>query len=139
MAMTVSDLAVKILAEKDRGIKKMDFKKNCLIALTTDDYCLEDFEWWFDGIYPDAHKIMAEDKTILVYEIEDTHPLPIDKIKRYAELWFDLDSCDWSFVVIVMDRYGQNPREIDACGSYYAFLKENPHAFVPRNETINKL
>ena len=58
---------------------------------------------------PDAYLIDQENKTIVCYEIEDTHPLNIFSIREYAAAWWTLEYIYWDLHLIAYDIYG-NPR-----------------------------
>lgn len=64
------------------------------------------------GVRPDAYSIRKDVRSILILEIEDSHPLSEDKILRIAEFRTELDMHGWELVLIVCDRYGTNPREL---------------------------
>jgi hypothetical protein len=86
---------------------------------------IEDLESSFSGILPDGYKICNFCRVITALEIEDSHPLDLDKIRKYAVLWFDIDSLDeWSLQLCVTDRYGLTRNFLDLKSIYYVLLKE---------------
>ena len=54
---------------------------------------------------PDAFKIDRESHEVIIYEIEDAHPLSIQKFYRIMEVWELLDGVGWDLRLIVTDRY----------------------------------
>ncbi len=55
---------------------------------------------------PDAFLIDAENKTIVCYEVEDTHPLNPNSIGAYANAWYTLEYVYWDLHLIAYDIYG---------------------------------
>lgn len=65
------------------------------------------------SVRPDAFFFNDEEKEIVVFEIEDTSSLTIEKISKYYNMSEEIfDSHHWRLTVIVTDRYGLNWREI---------------------------
>jgi hypothetical protein len=58
---------------------------------------------------PDAYLIDQENKTIVCYEVEDTHPLNPFSVGEYAAAWWTLEYIGWDLHLIAYDIYG-NPR-----------------------------
>ncbi len=86
--------------------------------------CREMFEdsWqhdWKPRFIPDLWWIDVEAQTIHVLEIEDTHPLPQDKMRLLHDWWWHMDSLNWQVMLTVFDRYGLSPRALDL--TEYAF------------------
>lgn len=126
---TISELTQKIWTIKDQTIRCKDFKKSCLKAIRGSqiikDDQIKDLEGSLAGIIPDAYKICNFCKVIKAFEIEDSHPLDLDKIKKYAVLWFDIDSLEeWNLILCVTDRYGLNPTYPDLKSTYYALMMD---------------
>lgn len=59
--------------------------------------------------------------TISLFEIEDTHPLSVDKLRDYADFFMNYDFYDLDVKLFVYDRYGQQKREI-CLSEYYMML-----------------
>jgi len=57
---------------------------------------------------PDASLIDAENKTVVCYEIEDTHPLNPRSINEYAAAWWNLEYVFWDLHLIAYDIYGHS-------------------------------
>jgi hypothetical protein len=62
--------------------------------------------------------------TLTLYEVEDTHPISVDKMREYAEFAFDCDFYYLDVKLKVLDRYGENEREIDLI-DYFIMFKVN--------------
>lgn len=60
---------------------------------------------------PDAFLLDAENRTIVCYEVEDSHPLNLYSIKKYADAWWTLNYIYWDIHLITYDIYG-HPRII---------------------------
>lgn len=58
---------------------------------------------------PDAFLIDKERRTIVCYEIEDTHPLNPRSIVAYGRVWSTLEYIYWDLHLIAYDPYG-HPR-----------------------------
>jgi len=77
----------------------------CDGELFIDDYC---------RIIPDAFKICEFCKVILCYEVEDSHKLDMDKLKKYALLWdYIPEWADWELVLVSVGRYGDSFSLVD--------------------------
>jgi hypothetical protein len=94
------------LADPDE--KELHLKKEYQKAI------MEDFEGVFPpNIIPDLFEIDRENKTIRLFEIEDTHPLTNEKLMTLVEWWWALDNYDFELELYVTDRYGFNIRKFD--------------------------
>lgn len=58
---------------------------------------------------PDAYLIDEANKTIVCYEVEDSHPLNINSIGGYSAAWWNLEYIYWDLHLIAYDIYG-HPR-----------------------------
>lgn len=47
-------------------------------------------------------------KPVFIFEVEDTHPIKPDKLRKLSEIWFRLDSINWEMRVFLIDRYMHN-------------------------------
>jgi hypothetical protein len=56
-------------------------------------------------IIPDAYLLEVERKTVYLYEIEDTHPIKPEKLRKLSSIRFRLDCLDWELRVFLLDRY----------------------------------
>lgn len=79
---------------------------------------------WHDDEYPG---------TITIFEIEDTHPISLQKLKDYAENWFFLDCSDIALRLIVYDRYGEHERELDLMEYWFLFRQNEIATETLRN------
>lgn len=61
---------------------------------------------------PDAYLIDSENKTVVCYEIEDSHHLNPFSIREYGAAWWTLEYIFWDLHLIAYDIYG-NPRIIE--------------------------
>ena len=55
---------------------------------------------------PDAYLVDAAKKTVVCYEVEDTHPLNPWSIGQYGAAWFCLEYIYWDLHLIAYDIYG---------------------------------
>lgn len=62
---------------------------------------------------PDAYRILAGEDEIHLFEVEDTHPLTINKLKLLASTWMEFHDHGIKFRLFVTDRYGSSIRELD--------------------------
>jgi hypothetical protein len=83
---------------------------------------LEEWRQYGPRFIPDGYLIDEQKREVIVYEVEDTHPCPPKKLMELAYFRFFLDTYDWEFRAIVLDRYGQNPRELPLVAYYYTNL-----------------
>ena len=119
---TLHELAIRMLVNSDRNIHRNGFRaviRELVEELDCDNSCLA------DGFLPDAYKIDRDAQEILIYEVEDSHPLPPRKLDRYSWFWFCWEAEDrheWLPRLFTVDRYGRATGEIDLCATYYAFL-----------------
>lgn len=74
---------------------------------------------WKPTFIPDLWKIERPEKTIHLFEIEDTHPLTQTKLMQLHDYWWAMDAISWMVTLTVFDRYGVNPRSLDL--TTYAF------------------
>ena len=61
---------------------------------------------------PDAHAL-REPNNIVIYEIEDTHPISVDKLKKILSTWMGMHDKSLSFQLFIVDRYGHTEKELD--------------------------
>lgn len=61
---------------------------------------------------PDAFLVDREQRTVVCYEIEDSHPLNPFSIGEYGAAWWTLEYIYWDLHLIAYDIYG-NARVID--------------------------
>jgi hypothetical protein len=57
---------------------------------------------------PDAYIIDAPKRTVVCYEIEDTHPLNPLAIEAYSAAWWNLEFIFWDLHLISYDIYGHH-------------------------------
>lgn len=84
----------------------------------------------FFGRRPDAWSYEPDPRpsipgTLRIYEIEDTSMLSVDKLRDYADLWFNFDDLDLSLELFVYDRYGEHERQLCLCEYWLMFLVED--------------
>jgi hypothetical protein len=123
MRTTFSRLTAKVIRSHNPRIKLKGFSREVRKLL----YDLEDKEvvdetWRHHGprFIPDAFFIDHKKEEIYVFEIEDSHPLTVDILKRILNFYWWLDSYYWKLRVFVLDRYGLNKREICLFSFFYA-------------------
>lgn len=125
--LTRHEMAIRMLINSDLDIHRNGFKKaatalwNELAAL--DEYGPDDAPKI--EFLPDAYKIDRENETLHLYEVEDSHPIPVDKLRKLAWYWFLWD-CEghheWSPALHIVDRYGTITATLDLCRVYYATM-----------------
>jgi hypothetical protein len=57
---------------------------------------------------PDAYLIDEEQKTVVCYEVEDSHPLNIYSIGEYTAAWWNLEYIYWDLHLIAYDVFGNH-------------------------------
>jgi len=100
---------VELLISKNNNIKTLNFCKNVLSEVKTDDEFFEDIVHVFKSrarLVPDAYLIDKENKAIVCYEVEDTHPLNDKKILKYTDIFWALDEIYWDLILITYDIFG---------------------------------
>ena len=65
------------------------------------------------NLLPDLFSFDEDTGTIVLHEIEDTHPLENTKIMRILRAFNYLDAESLGLRLFVYDRYGMNKRELD--------------------------
>jgi len=97
--------------EKDSRIQRKGFNKALITAFSRDkEHVIEDdVEYLKKFLWPvpDAWLINEEERTVIWYEVEDTHHLSDKKVCALYHIAFALDYCSWTMGVIVYDRYGK--------------------------------
>ncbi len=63
------------------------------------------------SMVPDAYLVDEANKTLVCYEVEDSHPLSIHSIGAYSGAWWNLEYIFWDLHLIAYDIYG-HPRII---------------------------
>lgn len=71
-----------------------------------DEYELKSFLDSHCRIVPDYFRINGNDQIISIYEIEDSHPLTVEKLCRLRDIFWLLDYVYWEFKLFIVDRYG---------------------------------
>jgi len=69
---------------------------------------------------PDAFLIDRKKSQVVIYEIEDTHPLTIEKLERLFAFYWWLDAHYWILRVLITNRYGEVTNEIDLFHHFFA-------------------
>ncbi len=80
---------------------------------------------WMTRI-PDAwsytpHETDEYPGSLILYEVEDSNPLSVDKLRVYADFFVTYDFYDVDVRLFVYDRYGEQEREI-GLAEYYCLL-----------------
>lgn len=104
--LTFSKIVLCWLLKKDSRICTTEFSKSLINSMEY-DIDKEELSGLLstNRIIPDAYLIQEEIKTVFLFEVEDTHPIPPDKLRKLSEIWFRLDSLDWEMRVFTIDRY----------------------------------
>jgi hypothetical protein len=103
---SIHDLAIIKLARDHKGFETKGFAKAMrAIPDVGDDPELSPEN--LPRMIPDGYVIDHENRAVIVFEVEDTHPMNREKLSKYWWLWWVLDEYFWSLVVVVCDRYGR--------------------------------
>lgn len=62
---------------------------------------------------PDAFRVLESEGEIQLFEIEDSHPLTIEKLKLLASTWVAFDEVGLNLRLFISDRYGASIIELD--------------------------
>lgn len=122
---TFSTLAVTKMQAYDPAIKTRGFAQALRDILELEDPDADDNADYNPGIIPDAYKIDHDNQCIWIYEIEDTNPLTLDKLVLITDIFWLFDWLSWNTRLIVYDRYGENPRELNLLDYSGAIAIEN--------------
>jgi hypothetical protein len=87
------------------------------------------YEAWENPEYPG---------TIKIYEVEDEHPITVEKLRDYTNVWFVLDSSEIDLRLFVYDRYGENEREL-SLSEYWFIFEKNSLPVVPPPPTRRQI
>lgn len=105
----------------------------CLYPISPTEYAHSIFRDYFPrNIVPDGWAIIpTPDRsffTILAIEVEDSHKLSEEKLKRYGHMWWGLDGRDdLALQVLSVDRYGRNEHwfNMKVVGYWSLFTEED--------------
>jgi hypothetical protein len=64
-------------------------------------------------VVPDAFLIDRHEKTVIVFEVEASHPVDHGKIANYCELYWALDDWEWRLGLITIDEWGRVTSLVD--------------------------
>jgi len=107
--LSFSKLSTAWLLGLDPRMKVKAFAKNLCAEVSRVNFELDGEELRHlvsrHRIIPDAYLIDSDRKVVYLFEVEDTHPLTADKLRKLSEMWFRLDSIDWEMRVFLIDRY----------------------------------
>jgi hypothetical protein len=93
--------------EESAGSFDSEFTKSACIASSIKDLTRD------LTFIPDAYRILVEENEIHLFEIEDTHPLSIDKLRMLTRCWLGFQEHGVTMRIFVSDRYGSLIRELD--------------------------
>jgi len=77
-------------------------------------------------IIPDACLIDREQRAVYLFEIEDTHPLKPEKLRKLSAIWFRLDCLDWELRVFLVDRYVAGWRTLPMADVWHSLSSPDP-------------
>ncbi len=131
--LSFSNLALSWLLWLDDRIQTSGFRKSLRSMMVASK---EGLDPEFDEIIsqyrviPDAFLIDDPSRVVYMFEIEDTHEIPIEKLHKLERLWFYLDCMDWELRLFLFDRYLQNWRVLPIPDTYFALVDRefNPNA-----------
>lgn len=78
------------------------------------DRCWILWEMRQDRVIPDAFEVDEDNETIVAYEVEVGGRMSVDKMHRYANLWWVLDEYEWTLRLVIVDRFGHR-NDVDLC------------------------
>jgi hypothetical protein len=90
------------------------------------------------GIVPDAFLLVVDERKVVVFEIEDTHMLTINKLDEYIKLYSNLQELKVELGLIFTDRYGQSRRYLDLNMYEWYFIKYTRGKLKKIEEEKNK-
>ena len=103
-------------------------------------------------VVPDAFLIDRREKTVIVFEVEASHPVDHGKIANYCELYWALDDWEWRLGLITIDEWGRvtclvdmtavrlEQLELEALRSKYIPTEQEiteAHSFMERFRELN--
>lgn len=77
-------------------------------------------------IIPDAYLLEVEHKTVYLFEIEDTHPIRPEKLRKLSRIWFRLDCLDWELRIFLLDRYLAAWRTLPMADVWHSLSSPDP-------------
>lgn len=117
-AVTLEDVALCIIAQSCPGrLYRYGFNDALKAIMVYGDGTSAYTAEWAEvmqghRVSPDAYAVYVAGKELVVYEVEDTNPLMLQKLFDYRELWLVLENLQWNLRLIVTDRYGVSCTEI---------------------------
>lgn len=137
MAGAIHELAVQKVLEDWPAAKTRRLMREIRAAVP--NYAEEDFKFHL-GAIPDAFLIDRDRKTVVLFEVEDSHPVSEQKMDIYVDLWWVLDWNEWDLVLVTLDRWGNYLTEFNLA-SYVAKklvldAKRNPQKRSPSRSMI---
>ena len=81
------------------------------------------------SIVPDAYLIDPVNRTVVCFEIEDTHPLSRNNMQKYVNIWWVLEAIEWDLVMKAYNVCG-DCREIDLLRADAVLLREKYPEFA---------
>lgn len=140
MKTTFSVLTARALALRDPTISTTGFARAMRTLLSELEGASDvvDGMWPYDRprFIPDAFSIDRRRRRVLAYEIEDTHPISILKLRRMIMFNFWLDTHYWRLRVLIANRYGKITNEIDPMEYFYA--ENYPAKHFERSDVLTK-
>jgi len=114
MKDTFSQATARLFRLRDPRIRIKGFAQEVRKIAAEYDAEIDAEEWKSlrPSFIPDAYLIDKDRFEVIMYEIEDTHMLKMEKMHKIVDLFLYLDSFFWRLKLIVTDRYGENQREL---------------------------
>ncbi len=120
---SIQRLAIDNLKKQRRNAREKGFYRAVLEAMCDNNIeaaareediaCLKEHHVPRPPFLPDLYEINRDEKEIILYEIEDTHPISSDKLNRIERGMCDVDCyAFWDLQIFVTDRYGLNLRRV---------------------------
>jgi len=133
-SFTFSKFSVYMLRQIDSRIKTKGFRKAVFYTLKSEKKGISREElddMWVRrdlNFVPDAYWIDCENKTVFIFEIEDTNMIGVNKLLKICDAWALLDSVWWQLYVFIIDRYLSNWRVLPVAEVYSAFHCQESHS-----------
>jgi hypothetical protein len=128
--LTFSKLGAAWLLGLDRRMQLKGFARELCKAVTDDCGAGEadDLKELIaaNRIIPDAYLLDARRRTVYLFEIEDTHLLKPEKLRRLSAIWFRLDCLAWELRILLLDRYLASWRALPMADVWHSLSSPDP-------------
>jgi hypothetical protein len=124
--LTLLDWHVASLKADDTGSEECADTTTSLIRETADNAY---------HIIPDGWLADFKNQMLIVFEVEDSHRLSIEKLEAYWKVYFyDIEPLDWGLAIISVSRWG-----LRQAVPYFDYIRPDIAAGECQNELMNNL